>query len=372
MEYLHQFSRTNRAIYLCSLVALLGAAVALPLVSLNVSTQASGTLRPLAEKTEIRPLVAGTITRQYVRENQAVRKGDTLLVLQSAAMQAHLDLNQRQQTEKEAFVQDLEVLVRGMAAPAGGLRTQLYGQQAAQFSYQQQLLRNQLSKSARELATNRRLYAGRVIARIELEEKAFAYRKLLDEIRVQAATQRSQWQADLNTHRADLAELRGQRQKLQQEQRLFALTAPVNGTVQQIAGKYAGSYVQAGELLGQISPDGALLAECYVSPKDIGYMHVGMPVRFQVDAFDYNQWGLVEGQVTDVARDFVLVNEQQPVFKVRCRLQRPYLELQNGYRGSLRKGMTVRGRFLLARRTLWQLLFDKADNWFNPTQNGAA
>jgi HlyD family secretion protein len=251
------------------------------------------------------------------------------------------------------------------------LRTQLYGQQAAQFHYQQQQLRSQLQKSARELATSQRLYAGKVIARIELEDKTFAYRKLLDEARVLTETQRSQWQTDLNTHRAALAELRERQQQLSQERRLYSLTAPVAGTVQQLAGKYAGSYVQAGELLGTISPDGNLLAECYVSPKDIGFLRVGMPVRFQIDAFDYNQWGMVEGQVDDIGQDFVLVQER-PVFKVRCRLNRSYLQLKNGYRGTLRKSMTVRARFQLAERSLWQLLFDKADDWLNPTQGGVS
>lgn len=211
-----------------------------------------------------------------------------------------------------------------------------------------------------------------MIARIELEDKAFAHRKLLDQVRVLAETQRSQWQADLNTHRAALAELREQQQQLRQESRLYVLTAPVAGTVQQLAGKYAGSYVQAGELLGTISPDGDLLAECYVAPKDIGFMRAGMPVRVQVDAFNYNQWGMLEGQVTEVARDYVLLGDKQPVFKVRCRLNRSYLQLKSGYRGQLRKSMTVRARFQLAERSLWQLLFDKADDWLNPTQNGAS
>ena len=361
----------SKAIYILVILLCIIFLTSLPLVKVIISTQAPGTLRPLAEKTEIRPLVAGTITQLRAKENQTIRKGDTLLLLQSGAMVAQLTLNTKQQAEKTAFVNDLERLMRG-ATTKGGLKTQLYAQQAAQFYYQQQQLRNQLEKSARELATTQRLYAGKVIARIELEDKTFAHRKLLDEARVLAETQRSQWQADLNAHRAALAELREQQQRLRQEQTLYALTAPVAGTVQQLAGKYAGSYVQAGELLGTISPDGNLLAECYVSPKDIGFMRVGMPVRVQVDAFNYNQWGLVEGQVTDVAPDFVLLKDQQPVFKVRCRLNQSYLQLKNGYRGHLRKSMTVRARFLLARRSLWQLLFDKADDWLNPTQAGAA
>ncbi len=370
--HLARITTRSQLIYLVAMLGLVGLGAALPFVRMSVSAQAPGTLRPLAEKTEIRPLVAGTLTRLLVRENQTVRRGDTLLVLQAGAMEAQLQLNQRQQAERQDAVQDLQTLVRTMQLPAAGLRTAVYSQQAAQFHFQDQQLRNQLQKSARDLALNQRLYAGKVIARLEVEDRAFAHRKRLDEARVLAETQRSQWQTDLRAQQAALAELGEQQQRLRQERRQYVLTAPVAGTVQQLAGKYAGSAVQPGELLGIISPDGDLLAECYVLPRDIGFLRVGMPARFQIDAFDYNQWGMVEGRVVDIARDFVLRDDKQPVFKVRCRLDRSYLQLANGYRGTLRKSMGVRARFPLAERSLWQLLFDKADNWLNPTQNGAS
>lgn len=367
-SYLPKITIRSQLIYLSFMGAVTACLVALPLVEVNVSAQAPGTLRPIAEKTEFRPLVAGTITKLLARENQTVRRGDTLLVLQSGAMQAQVQLNAKQQHDKADFIKDLTQLVHGTSTPGTGLRTQLYSQQAAQFYYQNQQLRNQLQKSARELATAQTLYKAKVIARIELEDKLFAYRKLADEVQVLSETQRSQWQTDLHTHQAALAELQGQRQQLRQEQRLYSLTAPVAGTVQQLLGKYVGSYVQTGELLGTISPDGNLLAECYVAPKDIGFIKAGMPARFQVDAFDYNQWGLLEGQVVEIAHDYTLLGEKQPVFKVHCKINRSYLQLKSGYRGNLRKSMTVRARFLLAKRSLWQLLFDKADKWLNPTQ----
>ena len=370
-SYFPVAGKQGQPIYIFTLIGIVAALVCLPLIKIVVSSQANGVLRPLADKSDVRPLVAGTITRLRVSENQAIRKGDTLLVLQASAMEAQLNLNVRQQAEKIAFITDLKQLTSGLTLSPTALHTPLYGQQAAQYYSQLRQLHSQLQKSGHDLATTKRLYAEKVIARIELEDNSFAYRKLQDEARVLAETQRSQWQADLNTHRAGLAELRGQQQQLQQERKLYALIAPVEGTVQQLAGKYVGSYVQAGELLGTISPDGALMAECYVSPKDIGFVRAGMPVRLQIDAFNYNQWGLVEGRVTEVARDFVLLKDQ-PVFKVHCQMNRSFLQLKNGFRGRLRKSMTVRARFQLAERSLWQLLFDKADDWFNPNQNGAA
>jgi hypothetical protein len=96
----------------------------------------------------------------------------------------------------------------------------------------------------------------------------------------------------------------------------------------------------------------------------------GMTVRFQVDAFNYNEWGLVNGKVTEVAQDFIVVNEQ-PVFKVKCALDRTTLSLKTGYTATLKKGMTLQARFIVTRRSLFQLLYDKVDDWVNPRVKSA-
>jgi HlyD family secretion protein len=153
-----------------------------------------------------------------------------------------------------------------------------------------------------------------------------------------------------------------------QEKENYTLKAPVSGTIQQLSGKYVGSSVQIGEVLGLISPDSTLLVECYVNPADIGYLKKRMKVNFQIDAFNYNEWGMLSGEIMDIANDFVLL-DKTPVFKVKCQIKQNYLKLKNGYRGYLKKGMTIRARFVVARRSLWQIIWDKADKWLNPTQN---
>jgi HlyD family secretion protein len=54
------------------------------------------------------------------------------------------------------------------------------------------------------------------------------------------------------------------------------------------------------------------------------------------------------------------------VFKVKCSLDVDHLKLKNGYKGYLKKGMNFTARFSVAERSLYQLLFDKVDDWINP------
>ena len=92
-----------------------------------------------------------------------------------------------------------------------------------------------------------------------------------------------------------------------------------------------------------------------------------MPVHLQIDAYNYNQWGLASGKVIEISNDILIMNDQ-PIFKVKCSLDQSFLSLKNGYKGNLKKGMTSQVRFIVTKRSLYQLLYDKMDDWINPTQ----
>jgi HlyD family secretion protein len=42
------------------------------------------------------------------------------------------------------------------------------------------------------------------------------------------------------------------------------------------------------------------------------------------------------------------------------------LKLKNGYKREIGKGMTLNARFEITERTLYELLYDKMDDWLNP------
>lgn len=88
-------------------------------------------------------------------------------------------------------------------------------------------------------------------------------------------------------------------------------------------------------------------------------------MKFQIDAFNYNQWGLLEGKVIEIDNNITL-QENQAFFKVRCQLNTKEMKLKSGYKTNVSKGMTLTTRYIIARRSLFDLLFDKVDDWLNP------
>jgi len=303
-----------------------------------------------------------------VREWQPVRRGDPLFQLRSDALDTRKQLIDKQIQEKQSFIRDLNQLTQKSWKEVNGLYAPLYRQEYNQFRAVVEESWNLQEKRKREFETAQSLYSQKVIARLEYEDALYAHKAAMARYNTLVQQQRSDWQVDLTQSRRDLANLETEAKQLREEQELYVLKAPVGGTATQLSGRYAGSYVQPGDVLAIVSPDSTLIAETYVSSKDIGLLKPGQPVRLQIDAFNYNQWGLLTGRVIDIANDFTTANGE-PVFKVRCQLERPYLRLSNGYQGHLKKGMTVQTRFQVARRSIFQLLYDKTDDWLNPAIN---
>jgi membrane fusion protein, peptide pheromone/bacteriocin exporter len=370
ISYLPRVSVRSQLIYITVLSVITITLFALPFIYVDVSVQSSGLVRPISERSEIKATTGAIIEEVLVREWQPVQKGQPLFRLQSETINTRQRLLDQQKTEKVSFINDLAQLTQKPWQTVSRLESPLYRQQYAQFRAVVEESWNAQEKLKRVFETSKLLYSQKVIPRLEYEDALYAHKASLARYNSLVQQQRSYWQTDLTQHRQGLKGLDAELNQVKEQQALYTLKAPVNGTASQLAGRYAGSYVQPGDVLAIVSPDSTLIIEAYVSPKDIGLVQVGQPVRLQVDAFDYNQWGMLTGKVLDIANDFTLSNES-PVFKVRCQLDRNYLALSNGYRGQLKKGMTVQARFQVTRRSLFQLLYDKADDWLNPSNSAS-
>jgi membrane fusion protein, peptide pheromone/bacteriocin exporter len=367
-SYLPSVSVRSQSIYIFVLLAIIGAFAATPFVFVDVSVQSNGVIRTVAEKNEIRSLVSGLISVAKVKENTPIMQGQTLFVLKTDVLDTKIRLNSYQQNEKRQLIQDLSLLVKidsSSILKVKGLMSPLCIQQYNQFRYTLQESIQRQRKVKKELDTDRFLYKEKVIAMREFDEKEYAYNQLVAEYRSSIERQITFWQSDLSRYQIEFTELEALQKQLLEEKEQYVIKASATGTIQQLTGKYVGSSIQAGENLGIISPDSNLLVECYVSPQDIGFLRKDMQANFQINSFNYNQWGLASGKILNVANDFIIQN-QKPVFKVQCLMDKTFLKLKTGYIGKIKKGMNLRARFIITRRSIYQLMYDKVDDWVNP------
>ena len=339
--------------------------IGLILINIPISASSRGIIRSQTENAKIVSVVGGrVITNHLQRNNQQIKQGDTLLVVTSEQLDTQKSLQSNQSSDYSAQLQDLNRLTRGQY---GGLQTGQYQRELSAMQEKIAQVQTQLSLAKKDYDRASLLYNQGVIPRADYDKVFYNYQNLKTQISSIREQQLAQWQAQKRDTERQLRSLGSEITRINQEQKNYIITAPISGRLVNYSGVQKGNFIVQGQPIGEISPEENQVAECMVSPKDIGFIKKNQKVKFQIDAYNYNQWGLLEGKVVDIDQN-ITVNQQtgEAYFKVRCVMDKNYLQLKNGYKGQIGKGMTLTARFYLLDRTLWQLLFDRVDDWFNP------
>jgi multidrug resistance efflux pump len=360
--------KSARTIYWAIIIMIMIVMVLLPVISVEVSVKSPGLIRPESERTIIRSRMPGIIEKLYRNEGQFIEKDSLILTLKDNVTHPKLQNLDYELEQKNNFIHDLELLTSFGKTDRSDmlmLSTPLYQRQLGRYLFQTKDQAVSIKKVKKELLSDSLLFADKVISRNEYFNKDIESQKLVAAFEAFQDEQISIWQQQLSQLKSEVSQLQAQRKQVLEEKAFYEIRAPVSGILQGLGSKYEGGYVQAGESFCELSPETKLIAECYVSTKDAGFIKNNQPVHFQVDAFDHNYFGIIRGQVISIDNDYTIL-ENIAVYKVRCDLDQNMPALKNGYSGRLKKGLRLQARFIIARRTIAQLLFDKIDDWLNP------
>ncbi len=363
----HQFKHTNKSkiIYTVITLSVIIALFSLPFVYVTVYNNSQGIVKPDKERIVIQNSMSGKTHYQNLVNNKSVKKGDTLLIINNTFIQQKIQNVHYQIEENESFVKDVATLV-DKNKQYKTFESLKFTQEYTAYKQQLQELQTRYRKLKRDYIRSRNLFSKGVIAKVELNNAKFTYDLALNAIAQLKKQQQNTWQTQLISYKNKLEELKTTKVQLEENKTLSIIKAPITGTLLNVKGIEKGSFISAGTQLAEISPKTDLLVECYVTPTNIGLLKEKDAVNFQVAAFNYNQWGLATGSIVEIANDVQLINNT-PVFRVLCSLDQKYLQLKNGFKGHLKKGMTVNARFTLTKRSLFDLLYDKMDDWLNPS-----
>ncbi len=170
-----------------------------------------------------------------------------------------------------------------------------------------------------------------------------------------AETRRSlserQAQADLKRHQTgqELA-------KATQREHLATLTAPVSGTVQQLALHTEGGVVTEAQALMVIVPDAASVsAEVQLENKDIGFVAPGQDVAIKLETFPFTRYGTVKATVDKVTQDAVNDEKRGAVFPATLKLNQTHIDV-DGKPIRLAPGMNVTAEIKTGKRRVIEYL----------------
>ncbi len=170
--------------------------------------------------------------------------------------------------------------------------------------------------------------------------------------------------------RAQVDQMSRQISELQQTQvtenakRETIITAPITGTVTNIAVSQ-GQSVAADALFATVLPKGSVLhAEMLVPTRAIGFVSKGKDVVMRYEAFPFERFGQYHGVISEVGQTVWSAGEKvgptvtkEPVYRVEVKLDQQAVNAL-GQDFPLRSGMVVNADILLEKRSLIEWIFE--------------
>jgi multidrug efflux pump subunit AcrA (membrane-fusion protein) len=136
------------------------------------------------------------------------------------------------------------------------------------------------------------------------------------------------------------------------------ISAPVAGTITALDVKSSGAVLQAGQVIATISPQGArLLVEAHMPNKDIAFIEKGLPVKLKIDAFPFQDYGIVEGTVVEVSPDAQTDKDSTSFYKVMIAPRQTEISA-NGKSIPLRPGLALTAEVVTERKSILSLILE--------------
>lgn len=335
----------------------------------DIVVNATGKVIPSGRVKTIGSVDVASVQALYVHEGQAVRAGDLLIALDSSSSDAEHDKAAdavavaKCQAARALALQEAIKHFKTPQMPAVPEASEQQWQVAQQhlaaqyhdFITKLTRLNNQIDRynKALPLATQRaadyeELQVDQTVSRhawLEKEQVKIDLQGQLADATDQRKTLISQTLKEANDTLAEAHKVieasRQDQRRAGAHSRLLKLTAPVDGTVQQLAVHTVGGVVPAAQPLMQIVPAAQVVeVEAFLENKDVGFVRPGQAAEVKVDTYDYTKYGSVHALVKQVSRDAIQDEKRGLIYSTKVVLDQGHI-LIDGRRLPLNAGMSV-------------------------------
>ncbi|HIK04343.1 MAG TPA: HlyD family efflux transporter periplasmic adaptor subunit [Trichormus sp. M33_DOE_039] len=237
---------------------------------------------------------------QVNQAKQAIGHSHTAsLLVASSLASTQREVKRYSNLYKEGIVPEINVVEKQDIAKE---KQKLYEQSKSDVEQAKLRLAEQQSSYERSI---RQVNAEIEQARLRLEEQENSYQTLtrsgkLAILRIEE--QQKNLDTDITALKSEIAQTKRQIESLQIQLEQRNLKAPVDGILFQLPIQKAGSVVQPGSMIAEISPQGSpLIIRAQMATNESGFLRTGLPVKLKFDAYPFQDYGIVEGELVEIS-----------------------------------------------------------------------
>jgi hemolysin D len=163
--------------------------------------------------------------------------------------------------------------------------------------------------------------AGNKQAKLRLSEEQGNYNSLLQTNHLallQNQEKLKDTEAKIATLNGEIAQTASQMKSSQFELKQYSIKAPVAGTIFQFPIQNAGTTVQEGDTVAAIakgikqdSSKSSLVLRAKMPSSETAFLKTGLPAKIKLDAYPFQDYGIVEGRVSWISPDSKIADQQQ-------------------------------------------------------------
>ncbi len=268
----------------------------------DIVITARGIVIPAGEEKVIQSLEKGVVTSIPVVEGQYVEKDQVIAIVSPAEYEPELELN--------------------------NLR-------AEEARISQQLASDRSKLSIASANRNRLASVKDIIPQSQYDDSVKEVTELSHEI------------GSLN---ASLTEIRNKRIQIEKQKQI--IKAPIDGYVNTIFVHTIGGVVTPAEKIMTLVPkDAGFMIKAKVLNQDVGFVDAGMPVSVKIDTYNFQKYGILDGEVTVVSPNSIDDEQMGPVFEVYIEPKNTTL-LVEGKEQTIKFGMTTTNEIKIGKRRI--------------------
>ena len=284
--------------------------------------------------------------------------------------------------QAQIFAQELgdyQAQLNQRASRLGQIESELRANQAALPSIQQQLgVANQVMSMQQRLQREQaaatldvlRAQSSQIDSSMRLRNTQGEVQRLTNQ-RAESQHERQafldKWRSDhtqqLVDTRRELAEASETLNKASRMREFTEITAPVDGTVLEVADRSIGSVLREAETLMTLVPDNAdLYVEAMVPSRDVSYLKLGDTVRVKLESYPFQRFGTLDGTLSEISPDSISQQEGENgptrlVYRVQVQLAaKPAETAARGIR--LKPGLVATAEIKTGDRTIASYVLD--------------
>jgi len=170
---------------------------------------------------------------------------------------------------------------------------------------------------------------------------------------------RAEARAELNKLQSDFSKITEAQVGVQDKVSKALIISPVVGTIKTIHITTLGGVIQPGQVLLEIVPtEDKLLIEAKIMPKDIAFLHLGLPAKVKVSAYDFTRYGGLDGVVEHISADTTQDEKDNSFYIIRIRTTESNMRSRNGEEMPIIPGMMTTVDVILSKRTVLEYILN--------------